>query len=68
MKAGPNDYSKFNKNKSKSVNNYILSLETIDNTEGLDFHLSHTVLIQYKGYKLRAQSYPSSLIHTKSKD
>lgn len=33
----------------------------------MDLHLSHSVLIQYKGQKLHAQSFPSSLIHTKPK-
>lgn len=68
LKSNGNDFTKYNKKKSKAVNNYILNLETIDNTEGLDLHLSHSVLIQYKGQKIRAQSYPSSLIHTKAKN
>ena len=68
LKSNGADYSRFNKKKAKKINNEILQLETVDNVEGLDFHLSHTGLVQYKGQKLRAQSFPSTLIHSKSKD
>lgn len=68
LQSNESGMSKFNRKDSKAVNNYILNLEVIDNTDGLDLHLSHSVLIQYKGQKLKAQSLPSNLIHTKEKD
>lgn len=65
LKSNGNNFLRLGKKESKIVNNYILNLEMVDNTDGLDLHLSHSVLVQYKGQKLRAQSLPSSLIYTK---